>query len=66
MGEHVTIYERIHFDAQGEAVRWERSFDRQNWELVSDIFVPFILIKPAILPGVVEREIWKERASERP
>lgn len=62
MADHIAIYERVGFDANGQAVSWERSYDRKTWELVSHPFdrPPFVLIKPIPLPGFVETEIWEK------
>lgn len=61
MTNHITIYERVGFDIDGHAVSWERSFDRKTWEPVEHSYnhLPFMLIKPILLPGFVEIEIWE-------
>jgi len=59
---HISIYERVYFDADGEPVKWERSFDRQHWEAVDwGGKPPFVLIKQIALPGFVETETWEPR-----
>ena len=61
MSDHITIYERVYFDKDGQPVKWLRSYDEQNWTEVEWLGdrLPFVLLKPIPLPGFVETETWK-------
>lgn len=56
--DHITAYDRVHFNCDGTAVKWEQSFDGETWEPVECDVIPFVLIRQVPLPTHVTVEAW--------